>query len=60
MGTNKRNKPQIVEVATTSDDATLLKVAHTHAGESYVAGTPLKELGASDGAIEYMKEHGIV
>ena len=52
--------PVETSVAAPIDDAVLLKVDHTHAGKKYIAGTPLEELDASDGAIAYMKEHSVI
>lgn len=37
-----------------------LKRDHIHGGKAYEAGTPVSDLGASDSALSFMKDRGII
>ena len=45
---------------TPADDAVLLKVNHTHAGVQYPKGTNVAALDASESALEYMRNQGVI
>lgn len=54
------NTPAADMLPKSIDDATLLKVDHTHAGIFYKKGTPLTELNPSDSTIDFMQIRDII